>query len=108
MTAEPHFHFTDPDRLVECFLYSLTLLATVDDGLAAGHDLKDLDAVAWLCGLVKLIGSACRTPEDVLLCSLADKTEALLVSELIPVDGDVVKDWLKARAELVSCRLGAL
>jgi hypothetical protein len=45
----------DERRSVDVFLYGLTLLNVEDDGLALGHDLGDLDFLAGLCGVIRLI-----------------------------------------------------
>jgi len=116
------FHPVDDDQMVEMFLYSLTQLKTLDCGLApaktaereragqchGGNELEDLNAISLLCGVVKGITSACRDVEDVLLADVVEKTEALLVTAVIPAEDDLVKPWLKSRAELLSCRLRAL
>jgi hypothetical protein len=93
---------------VNLFLHSLTLLKTDDDGLLPVHDRADLNAVAFLCGVVKAYTAACRTVEDFLLYQLSDRTEALIVSSVVPADDDVVAMWWKARADVVSCQLGSL
>ena len=49
-----------------------------------------------------------ETVEDVLLAHLADATEALLVSAVIPTGDDVVGAWWRARADVVENQLGAL
>ncbi len=95
-------------RVVDVFLYSLTLLKTEDDGLAPGNDEADLNAVGMMCGMVKWIACAGTTPEHVLLYGLAHLTEYLLTTAVMAAEFDVVTDWLKTRAELVSCRLGGL
>jgi imidazole glycerol phosphate synthase subunit HisF len=95
----------DERTAIDVFLHSLRLLRLNDDGLEPGHDPEDLNAIALLCEITKAITGAGRTVEDVLLCSLADKTEALLAAAVMPGDGDVAKNWLKARGELLCCRL---
>jgi hypothetical protein len=105
------FNFTaiDRPRAVNLFLHSLTKLRTDDAGLLPDHDLKDLNTCAMLCGAVRIFADAhSETVEDVLLAHLADATEALLVSAVIPTGDDVVGAWWRARADLVECQLGAL
>jgi hypothetical protein len=84
------------------------LLKVDDDGLTPGHDLGDLNAVAFMCRMIKTLAIAPRDPRDILLFELADATEALLVTEVLPPEGDVSKRWIKARAELLTCELGGL
>jgi hypothetical protein len=98
----------DQRAAVNLFLHSLTLLRTDDDGLELGHDRADFNAIAFLCGVAKAYVSACRTVEDFLLYQLADATEALIVSSVVPTDNDVVGLWWKARADVVNCQLGGL
>ncbi len=101
--------FFEPEHYVSTFLWSLSNVLRVNDhGLAPGHDLADLEAVARLCVGVRMIASAGRTVDDVLLASVAAETERLLTTAVIPAEGDVVKDWLKARAELLSNRLTSM
>ena len=108
MTADLVFY--DPNEFVDIFLHSLTKLRVQDGGLAGGHDMGDLNCISMLCAGIKLLGNvAGRNVEDVLLCSLAEHTERLLMTAVIPAeDDDVVKDWLRAQAELLSCRLSGL
>jgi hypothetical protein len=93
---------------VNLFLHSLTLLKTDDDGLLPDHDMADLNTIAFLCGVVRTYAAACRTVEDFLLYQLADATEALLVSSVVPTPTDVSGMWWRARAEVVKCQLGGL
>jgi hypothetical protein len=105
------FSFTPIDRgqAVAMFMHSLCKLKTDDDGLLPGHEMADLNAIALLCGVVRIFTDAhSETVEDVLLAHLADATEALLVSSVVPTQNDVVGMWWKARAELVECQLGAI
>jgi hypothetical protein len=105
------FNFTAIDRgqAIRMFQHSLTKLRTDDDGLLPGHDLADFNAIALLCGVVKIFADAhSATVEDVLLANLADATEALIVTAALPAQGDVVGRWIKARVELMECQLGAL
>src|ERR1700747_1119355 len=81
--------FFEPDRYIEIFCHSLSKLRVdVDnDGLASGHDMADLNAIAMMCRGAKMIASAGRDVHDVLLAHLADATEALLMTAVIPSDG---------------------
>jgi hypothetical protein len=105
------FSFTPIDRgqAVAMFMHSLGKLKTDDYGLQSGHDMADLNAIALLCGVVRIFADAhSETVEDVLLAHLADATEALLVSAVIPTGDDVVGAWWRARGDVVECQLGAL
>ena len=101
--------YSDPDDYISTFLWALSnRLVVGDDGLAPGNDLADLNTVAMMCLGTKMIASRGRTVDDVLLASVAEHTERLLMTAVIPAEGDVVKDWLKARAELLSNRLTSM
>jgi hypothetical protein len=103
------FAAIDRDQAIGMFLHSLTKLKTDDDGLLPGHDMADLNAIALLCGAVRIFADAySATVEDMLLAHLADATEALLVSSVVPTDKDVSGIWWKARADLTECQLGGL
>ena len=103
------FSALDRGQAVDLFQHSLTKLRTSDDGLESGHDLEDLNMCAFLCGVVRIFTDAsAATVEDMLLARLADCTEQLLVSAVVPTDKDVVGAWWKARADVVECQLGAL
>jgi hypothetical protein len=92
------FAAIDRSRAVDLFLHSLTKLRTDDDGLQSGHDLEDLNTIAFLCGVVRIFADAhSETVEDMLLAHLADATEALLVSSVVPTDNDVSGKWWRAR-----------
>jgi hypothetical protein len=101
MTAEQR-------HVINLFLHGLTKLNTDDNGLKPGHDIEDLNVIAFLCLAVKAVTAACRTVEDILLYQLADESEALLVSSVIPTSDDVVGNWWKARVSVVNCQLGAI
>jgi hypothetical protein len=103
------FAAIDRPKAIGMFMHSLTKLKMDDDGLLPGHDMADLNACALLCGVIRIFTDAySATVEDVLLAHLADATEALLVSAVVPTDNDVVGAWWKARADVVECQLGAL
>jgi hypothetical protein len=103
------FAAIDRGQAVNLFMHSLTKIRTDDAGLLPDHDLQDLNTIALLCGVVRIFADAhSETVEDVLLAHLADATEALLVSAVVPTDNDVTGAWWKARADLVECQLGAL
>ena len=70
--------------------------------------MADLNTVAMMCIGIKMIATRGSNVDDVLLASVAEHTERLLMTAVMPAHGDVVKDWLMARAELLSCRLSAL
>lgn len=95
-------------HVTNLFLHGLNKLRTDDDGLQSGHEMDDLNVIAFLCLAIKSFTGACRTVEDILLFQLADATEALLVSSVVPTQSDVVGAWVKARAAVVECQLGAL
>lgn len=108
MTAEQQFHFTDPDRVVALFLYCVGLLRVDDDGLTPPHDEAELEAAAFMCKMVKTLAIAPRDPLDVLLFELAAATENLIVTAVLPPEGDVVGRFTKARVSVLECQLGAL
>ena len=108
MTDQPQLHFTDPERAIELFLFFADRLRVDDDGLAPPHDEGELNAVAFLCLAVKTLAIVPRNPLDVLLFELADATEALLVTAVLPPNGDVVGRWVKARVSVLNCRLDAI
>jgi len=108
MTAEPQFRFTNPERIVELFLYCIGELKTQDDGLAPGHDEAELETCAFLSRAVKALAIVPRDVHDVLLFELADATEALIVTAVLPAEGDVTGRWIKARADVVCSELGGL
>ena len=97
-----------PERCIELFLYCIGQLRVDDDGLVPGHDMADLNACALLCTMVKALAIVPRDVQDILLFELADATEALIVTAVMPPEGDVSKRWTKARAELLQCQLGGL
>jgi hypothetical protein len=96
------------ERIVELFLYCIDQLRVDDDGLAPGHDEAELETCAFLSRAVKALGIAPRDVHDVLLFQLASATEDLIVTAVLPSDGDVATRWAKARAAVVECQLGAL
>lgn len=102
------WEFPTAERTVELFLYCIDLLRVDDDGLAPENDLSDLNACALLCHMVKALTISPRDVLDVLLFDLADATEALIVTAVVPPDGDVSTRWAKARAAVASCQLGSL
>jgi hypothetical protein len=102
------FQFPTPERTVELFLYAIGQLTVDDDGLAPGNEMADLNAIALLSHVVKALAISPRDIADVLLFELADATEALIVTELLPPEGDVTKRWTKARVELMKCELSGL
>jgi hypothetical protein len=102
------FHFTPVERLPELFMYCLDQLRVNDDGLAPGHDEAELETCAFLSRAVKAIAIAPRDVQDVLLFELADATEALIVTAVLPPEGDVATRWAKARAAVVENQLGGL
>ena len=85
------------ERFVELFLYCVGLLRVDDDGLLPGHDMADLNACALLCTMVKALAIVPRDVQDILLFELADATEALIVTAVLPPEGDVSERWTKAR-----------
>jgi hypothetical protein len=87
--TEP-FTFTSPERAMTLFLYVINHLQVDDHGLVGGHDLSDLNAAAFLCRAVKTIAIAPRDVLDVLMFNLADATEALLLTAVLPGNGDEV------------------
>ena len=95
-------------HVVNVFLHSLTKLHTDDDGLKPGHDMDDLNTIAFLCLAIKALTATCRAVEDFVLYQLADATERLLVDTVVPQGCDVAGLWWKARAEVVNCQLGGL
>jgi len=104
------FEFTPvtPERTVELFLYCVGILRVNDEGLAAGHDMSDLNAAAFLSHMMKALAIVPRDVHDVVLFELADATEALLVSSVVPTDSDVVGRWTKARVSVLQSELDAL
>lgn len=109
MTDEPQFHFTPVERTTELFLYCIGRLQLDDDGLAPGkNDIADLNAAALLCRMVKSLAIVPRDVLDIFLFELADASEALITTAVMPADGDVVTRWIKARAAVMECQLGAL
>lgn len=108
MTTEDVWEFPTPERTVELFLYCVGMLRVDDDGLLPGHDVADLNACAFMSLAVKALAIAPRDVQDVLLFELADATEALIVTAVMPPEGDVVGRWTKARVALLECQLGGL
>jgi hypothetical protein len=102
------FSFTPIERTTELFLYCLDRLRVDDDGLAPGNDMGDLNAAAFLCHMVKALAIAPRDVQDILLFELADATESLLMTAVMPADGDVATRWAKARAAVVKNELDGL
>jgi hypothetical protein len=102
------FQFTTPERAVELFHYCIGQLKTQDDGLAPGHDEADLETCAFLCRMVKALAIVPRDVHDLALFELADATEALIVTAVLPPEGDVVGRWIKARVSVLESQLGAL
>jgi hypothetical protein len=105
---QPQFQFVEPDRVVELFLHCVGQLRVDDDGLASGHDVAELNAVAYLCLMMKTLAIVPRDPLDILLFELADATEALITTAVLPPNGDVVGRWTNARVSVMNCRLGAI
>jgi hypothetical protein len=108
VTDEPQLHFTEPDRAVELFLFCVGQLRVDDDGLLPPHDVGELNAAAFMCRMVKALAIVPRDVQDVLLFELADATESLITTAVLPPEGDVVGRWTTARVSVLNCRLGAL
>jgi hypothetical protein len=109
----PTLTYLEPDRYIEVFLHGLTVLPVNDVGLPCDTDKADLNVVAMMCLGVKMITSAALAAEsgsvhDMLLWTLADATEALLVTAATGPDADVAHRWYRARAEYLACSLDAL
>jgi hypothetical protein len=102
------FDVPTEERTVALFLYCVGQLRVDDDGLAEGHDMADLDACALLCRMMKALAIVPRDVHDVLLFELADATEALIVTEVLPPEGDVAGRWTKARVAVLECQLDGL
>jgi hypothetical protein len=102
------FNVPAQERTIELFLYCVDGLKTDDDGLTSENDEADLNACAFMCHMMKTLAIVPNDIADIALFRLADETERLLVTAVIPADGDVVKDWLKARGDVVECQLGGL
>jgi hypothetical protein len=102
------WEFPTPERTVELFLYCIGQLRVDDHGLLPGHDMADLNACAQLCTIVKALAIVPRDVQDVLLFELADATEALIVTEVLAPEGDVVDRWTKARVALLQNGLSAM
>jgi hypothetical protein len=96
------------ERTVALFNYCIGQLRVDDDGLAEGHDMADLDACALLCRMMKALAIVPRDVHDVLLFELADATEDLLTTAVVPAEGDVVGRWTKARVSVMESQLGGL
>jgi hypothetical protein len=101
-------HFTDPDRTIELFLHFVGILRVDDDSLASGHDMAELNACAFMCLMMKTLAIVPRDVQDVLLFELADATEDLITTAVLPPKGDVVGRWTKARVSVMECRLDGL
>ena len=97
MTEEqlPEPAWMNEERIVELFLYCLGNLKVGDDGLAPGHDIGDLNACAFLCHAIKSLAIAPRDVQDILLFELADATEALIVTAVLPPEEGDSERWKK-------------
>jgi len=102
------FDVPTEERIVALFNYCIGQLRVDDDGLAPGHDEADLNTCAFLSRAVKAIAIAPRDVHDVLLFELADATEDLLTTAVLPAEGDVTGRWVKARVDVLNCQLGGL
>lgn len=99
----------DEREVCDLFEYSLTQLRVDDEGVAAS-DFADVLACANLCRAVRRVAADTDDVEALLLHQLVDATELVLTTYAVVASDNpaIVTRWVKARGELLSCRLGAV